>query len=145
MAIETFTEQRLAIASWSERLPSPVVEALPDASSVVTFGDRHGSWLLRISWVQAELLRMADLAITNAEATPDELTGSAVVTIRSSASTEERFVVETLFERRRTISRLPEDLLVDQLAAAVRRAGSFTSVNLTATYLAGGGSAVAAE
>jgi hypothetical protein len=145
VAIETFKEQRQALAGWPERLPSPVVEALPDVDPFVTFGDRHGSWVLRIAWVQAELIRIAGLAITNSEATPDELTNNAVVTIRSSASTEERYVVETLFERRRAISRLPAGFLVDQLATAVRRAGSFTSVNLTASYLTGGGNDLAAK
>lgn len=127
------------LEGWSERLPPQVLQSLADRNATVSFGERHGSWILRLSWVEGEIIRFADLALTNSEATPDDATNYGVITIRSAASTEDRYVVETLYERRRAVSRLPEDFLVDQLDVALRRATSYTTVNLTERYRTGGG------
>ena len=138
MAINTLKEQQQALSGWLERLPEQVVESLGDRPWGATVGERHGSWLLRLTWAEDEVIRFADLALTNSEAIPDELSTFAVLTVSAAATTSDRYIVEIVYERRRSIARIPEDFIVDQLAVAVRRAIAFTPVNLTSRYLTGG-------
>jgi hypothetical protein len=137
---ESLKEQQQLLEGWQHSLPPSVNELLQGRDPEVTFGEKHGSWVLRVSWVQAEILRIADIALTNTESTPDDVTTYAFITIRSAASTNEKWVAETLYERRRTVSNLPDDFLADQLVAAVLRAIAYTLVNLTESYRTGVGS-----
>lgn len=137
MAIETLKEQQQVLAGWSQRLPAQALQSLEDRNATASFGERHGSWVLRVFWVEGDIFRFADLALTNSEATPDDVTIYGVITVRSAASKADRYIVETLYERRRAVSRLPDGYLADQLVVALRRALAYTSVNLTERYRTG--------
>lgn len=139
MAAESFKEQQGLLAEWEARLPGVVSEARGNEPSEVSFGERHGSWILSIAWHQADMLRIAELAITNPEAVPDDQTDAVAIEVRASATTDERFVVEKPYESRRSVKRIPDDFLALRLATAVRRAAAFTPQNLQQTYVTGGG------
>jgi hypothetical protein len=110
---------------------------MPDAS--VDFGERHGSWFLQLSWQEGDLWRSAELALTNPQATPDDLTITTYVTVRASASTDSRYVTETLYDNRRSSLRLWSDQLQSLLLTAVQRARGYNPGSLTESYLRGTG------
>lgn len=134
MPIGNLLEQHALLQAWSERLPVTVAALLDGRDVRSTAGERHGTWMLRVEWRDDPLVRQAELGLTNPEATPDETTDSAVVSTRASATTDARFVAEVLYERRRSLSRIPNEFLEQQLAAAVQRAASYTPQSLIAVY-----------
>jgi hypothetical protein len=137
MAAETLKEQEQLLADWEEQLPPQVRISLGDVAPTVRSGERHGSWYLRLQWRDDGMLRVAELALTNAEATPDASSRAAIVSVRAGATTDDLFVVETLYEQRRGLARLLEDFMADQLAAAVRRAATYTRTSLALPYQTG--------
>ena len=96
-----------------------------------------GDFFMAMDRQQGGLARSAELAFTNPEAMPDEVATRAVVSVRASASTEERFVAEILYQRSRASSRLSEDELLELLAAAVDRAAGYNGASLTEAYVTG--------
>ncbi|HEY8112890.1 MAG TPA: hypothetical protein VII16_08480 [Actinomycetes bacterium] len=139
MAVESLKEQQQLIAGWESDLPAQVRSRLGNLTPTVRTGERHGSWFFRLEWVDAGVLRLAELALTNPESTSDDVTTAAVVSVRAGATTNERYVAETLYERRRGLSRLQEGFLADQLAAAVQRSTSYTNANTASEYQTGPG------
>ncbi|MBL0749475.1 hypothetical protein [Nocardioides baculatus] len=137
MAAESFKEQQQLLAAWGDDLPGQVRNSLGQLNPRTISGERHGSWFLRLEWSTSGLTRLVEVALTNPELTPDSATTSAVVSVRAAATTDERFVSETLFESRRSLARLQPDALADQLAAAIQRSRSYTNTNLVSTYVTG--------
>lgn len=133
---ETLAEQVAILKQWSA-LPSRVVGDLSVDGIRADFGERHGSWFLRLSWAGDELIRTAELALTNATLAPDSEAEAAVVTVRATASSEERFVIENIYEGRRRVRRLNSAELETWLRTAVERASSLSNRELSQTYLLG--------
>lgn len=99
--------------------------------------ERFGSWFLKLSWQDETLSKAAELALTNPDATPDETTQSAFISVRASASNDEAYICEPIFEARRALRRNPTQQWEDWLLAAVARAQSYTVESLTEAYLTG--------
>lgn len=135
MPENNWSEHQALLKSWGERLPSSASMQLEGRETTLTSGERHGTWFIRVEWVQDSLLRLAELGLTNPQPTRDEVSTDAVVSSRAGASNEVRFVSETLLGQRRTLARLPQDFLELQLAAAVQRALGYTVQNLTENYV----------
>lgn len=133
---ETLSEQIALLKQWSSQ-PSQVLGDVELDGARADFGERHGSWFLRLTWTTENLTRTAELALTNATVSPDNLADRAVVTVRASASSDERFVVEGIYEGRRGVRRLHSDDLAGWLRAAVGRAGNLSNRELSQTYLLG--------
>lgn len=123
------------LAMWKERAPEQVDALLRDTGYEVSSGERHGTHFVTFEWDDG-ITRMASLGITNTAATPDVSTETAIVTVRAAATTRARFIVEDLYDRRRSLKRAGE-FLEQQIVAATRRAASYTEQSLTETYLLG--------
>jgi hypothetical protein len=122
------------IKSWKQGLPPRAAELVAGIDARIDFGERHGSWFLRLIWEEGDLSKSAELALTNAEPTSDDVSESAVVSVRSSASSQSRFVAETVYENRRSMRRLSTDLLEDWLISAVERAAGYNDSSLLFAY-----------
>ncbi len=133
---ETLSEHAALLKRWSSQ-PSQLLGDLTVEGARADFGERHGSWFLRLSWTTENLTRTAELALTNATVVPDGVAESAVVTVRASASSEERFVAETVYEARRGVRRLTSDDLAGWLRTAVERASNLSNRELSQPYLLG--------
>ena len=133
---ETFSEQVALLKQWSVQ-PSQVLGEVDVDDARAEFGERHGSWFLRLRWTTDELTRTAELALTNATLSPDNDAEFAVVTVRATASSEERFVTENIFEGRRGVRRLKSDALEGWIRTAVERANNLSNRELSHTYLLG--------
>ena len=134
----TLTERLSALRTWGDNLPRSVLEPLIGYEPKMAFAERHGTWTLQVKWVDSGISKAAELGFTNAQSVPDTEAKSAVVSVRSSASSRQQFIVETLFERRRTMSRMKDDELEELLKAAVQRAKEYNELSLRHTYLFGG-------
>lgn len=118
-------------------LASRVRELVAVENVQMLSGERHGSWFLRARWQEGPLVKAAEIALTSASALPDDLASTAVVSVRASATSESRYVVETLYERRRGVSRVSSADLTDWLMSAAQRAADYTSASLVSTYSTG--------
>jgi hypothetical protein len=68
----TLAEQRETLEAWKEQMPASVRETYGNRDVDVTIGERHGSWFIRVQWMEdGDLLKIAELALTNPEATAD--------------------------------------------------------------------------
>jgi hypothetical protein len=122
---DSLMDQVAMLRSWSGNLPSGVGPLPPETA--VSFGERHGSWFLRVVWRQDDLSRSAELALTNPEATPDGTAEVAYITVRATASTDSRFVDEILHDRRRASRGVSIEQLEAWLLSAVQRARGYTA------------------
>jgi hypothetical protein len=133
---KTLDEQLTLLKGWASQ-PSRVVDALDLDDSRAVFGERHGSWFLRVWWTSDDLLRVAELALTNATIVPDAQADTVVVSVSATASSDERFVTESIYERRRSVRRLPSETLAEWFRSAVERAGAFSQRDLSDAYRLG--------
>jgi hypothetical protein len=133
---ETLSEQIALLKQWSSQ-PSQVLGDLNVVGARADFGERHGSWFLRLSWTADNLTRTAELALTNPTVARDNVANIAIVTVCASASSDERFVLESIYEGRRGVRRLHSDDLAGWLRTAVERAGNLSNRELSQTYLLG--------
>ncbi len=69
--------------------------------------------------------------------TQDADATAAYISVRASASTNSRFVVETLYDQRRAPTRVSREELARLLESAVTRARSYNSTSLTEVYATG--------
>lgn len=100
-------------------------------------GERFGSWFLAITWLQDGLTKSAEIGVTNPDVVSDADADRAVITVRASASSERRFVVERLYERRRAVSRVDSDQLESWLTSAIERAIGYNAASLRDAYATG--------
>lgn len=125
------------LKAWSSEL----LESLRADASLpeqrVRFGERHGSWFLSLQWSEGSLDRGAAIALTNAEALGDAVAESVFISVQSSASSDERFVVESIYDRRRSVRRLEPSQLEGWLFAAIARSRQYTPTSLTSSYETG--------
>ena len=142
---ETFGQEVEYLKSLSGQLPGRIRDLGERLGARVVFGERHGSWLLRMMWQRDGLTRTAELALTNPEPTPDSTTDASYVTVRSSASNDLRYVVEDIYNKRRSVRRLPPEQLDDWLFAALERADGYTDASLIEGYATGINGAGASE
>jgi hypothetical protein len=131
------TELRSTLAGWKEQRPAVLAQL--DEEIAVSFGERHGSWFTQFAWTASGLHRAAELAITNATSLDDSQADVAHISVRASASSDTHWIATSIYDRRRTLSRVGPDDLTRWLAAAVQVASSFTSGALTDTYALPGG------
>jgi hypothetical protein len=125
------------LKEWSVE-PYAVLQRLNLPAVGAQFGERHGSWFLRFSWADGGLLRIVELALTNAtSATDDEPGAAAFVSARAAASSDERFFAENIYERRRGISRIRVSELERWVRTAAQRASAISSRELTQAYRLG--------
>jgi hypothetical protein len=140
---ERLMDQFAVLKRWSTELPSGVRRAalLPDQTDAVDLqmatGERHGSWFLEMRWELDELVHIAVLAITNPTALPDTTTERVIVTARAGATTDTRYITETVVEQRRAISRMSETDLEAWLLAAVERSRGYSEASLNQAYSTG--------
>jgi hypothetical protein len=132
---ESLSEVIRALKGWSETLPGRWSNVAADRS--VAFGERHGSWFLQVAWSQDEVSRSAELALTNAGVTQDAVATAAYISVRASASTDSRFVVETLYEQRRAPTSVSREELAGLLESAITRALNYNSASLNEVYATG--------
>lgn len=129
---QPITEFRSNFDAWKERRPSSVAQL--DADVAVSVGDRHGTWFVEFAWNAGGLHRAAELGVTNATALDDSVATDAVISVRASASSETHWTSTSIYERRRSLSRVSPDNLDEWVSAAVRVASSFTTAALTDAY-----------
>lgn len=122
---------------WSTELPESAQVPLRGLTSRSRFGERHGSWFLVARWSSDGLSRAAELAFTNGAAIPDEVATQAIVTVRASASSEEAFVAELLYNRWRSVQRFSRETMVEFFLAAIQRAAAYSSFSLVRAYQTG--------
>jgi hypothetical protein len=132
----TLDEQLALLKGWSSE-QSHLISALELDGARTVFGERHGSWFLRVWWTADELMRSAELALTNATILPDAQADTVVVSVRATASSDERYVSESVYERRRSVKRLPSETLEEWFRSAVERAGAFSQRDLSSAYRLG--------
>jgi|GEM_PF-4949496 len=132
----TISEQVEYLKAWSSQHAGQVAAfELPELT--IDNGERHGSWFLRLLWRDQGLSRSAELALTNSDITPDESTEYALITVRSTASNDERFVIENLYDKRRSLRRISSEQLDDWLMSALERARAYTQASLSHAYPTG--------
>lgn len=130
--VQPISELQAILSGWKARPPSAVSQV--DDAPAVTLGERHGSWFVRFTWVGAGLQRAAELAITNPTALEDSVATQAVISVRASATSETHWTATSIYDQRRSLSRVSQDDLDDWIAAAVRVASSYTAGSLTDVY-----------
>lgn len=91
------------------------------ASSTTLAGRRH-DLVHALRWVSDELARTAELGLTRVTLAPNGEADEVIVAVRASASSDERLVLEDLYERPRSVRRLASDDLGPWLRTAVERA-----------------------
>lgn len=126
------SEFRSTLESWKERRPPAIAQL--DADVAINLGERHGSWFVEFAWTAAELHRSAELAVTNATGLDDSVATEAYISVRASASSETHWTATSIYERRRSLSRVSPDNLEGWILAAVRVASSYTPGALTDSY-----------
>jgi len=57
--------------------------------------------------------------------------------VRSTASNDERFVIENLYDKRRSLRRISSEQLDDWLMSALERARAYTQASLSHAYPTG--------
>lgn len=140
---ERLMDQVAVLKRWSAEPPPAVRRAavLPDQADIadpqMSTGERHGSWFLEMRWEVDGLVHIATMAITNPTALPDATTGRVIVTALAGATTDTRYVTETVVEHRRAISRMSEADLEAWLLAAVERSRGYTEASLNLAYSTG--------
>ena len=85
-------------------------------------------------WASGGLQRAAELAVTNATALEDSVAVVAIISVRASASSDTHWTATSIYDQRRSLSRVTLDNLDDWIAAAVRVASSYTVGALTDAY-----------
>jgi hypothetical protein len=133
---ETLSEQVALLKAWSAE-PARVLADLNLDGVRADFGERHGSWFLRLRLTADEVIRTAELALTNATMAPDNEAEYAIVTVRASASSDERFALEKIYEGRRGVRRLRTATFEAWLRSAVERANGLSNRERSQTYLLG--------
>lgn len=133
---ESVSESVTVLKRWSAEPPGRL-DANELGGLVLRFGERHESWFLRLTWEEQGLSRLAEIALTNAEAVPDDQATAAVLSVRAGASDESRYVLEPLYERRRSVNRLDSDEVEELLASAINRATAYVASSLANAYATG--------
>jgi hypothetical protein len=134
---ETFSEEVEYLKTLSGHLPVDIRNLGERLGARVDVGERHGSWLLRMMWQRDGLIRTAEVALTNPEPTPDNTTTASYITVRSSASNDQRYVAEDIYNRRRSVRGLHQEQLEDWLFAALQRADGYSESSLIEGYETG--------
>lgn len=122
--------------AWGQEdgLRAVVPQELLNQEPAVFAGERHGSWFLEVRWTAGELSRSAAVALSPPGAVPEGDATSAVLTVRSAASSDQRFVVETMYERNRALSRITLGDVETLFVAALTRAAEYSDRSLTMSY-----------
>lgn len=135
--IESGDELVALLKQWTARLPSAVGGALDGTETTTRWGERHGTWFLRVTWSTDGLLRLAELAVTPVGALPIGSATPVHFSVRSAATTDLRFVVTNLYGRQRGLTGLTPDHLAEQLLSAVRAAQTYVEASLSQAYTTG--------
>ncbi len=131
---ESVADSVAELKRWSDQLPESALLTLRGLSARSRFGERHGSWFLEARWSSDGLSRASELAFTNGAAIPDEVATQAIVTVRASASSEEAFVAELLYNRWRSMQRFSREAMVEFFLAAIQRASAYSPISLVRAY-----------
>lgn len=131
MAERTVKDLAGLLLGWAEESPS-LVEVARQANG--SAGERHGTWFFRLSWNDEQLSRAVEVGISNATALPDSLSTEAFVSVRASASTDSAWVATTIYDRRRSLSRVSDEDLLAWMATAASVAVSYTRSSLSVPY-----------
>lgn len=140
---ELLSQQLDFMRSWTTALPRRIAEATASIRPKIEFGERHGSWSLRLSWMDGQLSKAAELALTDAtDATVDLKvsdipTETVVVSVRASATTNASYVCENIYERRRGVRGISRTQLERWFLSAIERAGDYNIASLVSSYSTG--------
>lgn len=134
---EAVSDLVVLLKLWAQEVPRSALQGSEVAEARARFGDRHGSWTLALDWNQGGLDRSAELALTNPEVTSDEVSKRSIVTARASASTDDRYVVEVVYEKSRAVGRVTDQVLLELLTAAIDRAAGYGPAALVDAYETG--------
>lgn len=135
--MDDFSSLKAVFTQWASELPARTRQALADRPAKARAGERHGSWFVSVTWTAEEILRSAEVALTNPGPSSDINARSVVMSGIAGATSQDRFVVEAFANSTRAISRLDTDELEELLLLAIARAENYAEASLSQHYLTG--------
>lgn len=137
MPEETFDDLLGLLGHWVDETPETFRRELGDRLFKAEGGERHGSWFFRLTWTEDGLAKIAEIFLTNPGPNPDSNANSVILSARSAASTQNRYVLEALTDEKRSIKRIRIEDLVSLLNATINRAIGYTETSLSQAYVTG--------